>query len=105
MRRVVWKFPLRDPHQAQVEPFSVLLPEGASILSLQIQGGMPTLWAEVIAANARKPRAFAWLPTGLEFESCETTYIGSLQWAGGALVYHLYALGEGVSLWPGEVPR
>jgi hypothetical protein len=70
---------------------SIMLPEGAKILSVQTQYETPCIWVEL---NTELPSTvshdFEIYGTGHTMPDCDRTYIGSFQLQGGALVFHLY---------------
>lgn len=85
MKRV-YKYPVEI---ADVQ--TILLPIGAQILSVQVQGGNPYIWACVNPSAESEPRRFRLFETGhnIESENC-LKFIGTFQLLGGRLVYHLF---------------
>lgn len=86
--RTIWKFTLAlGGHQ------SIRMPKGAQIIALQMQGGMPQIWAVV---NPREDevvhREFVTYGTGHAFNVAgePKTYIGTYQLDDGALVFHVF---------------
>ena len=67
---------------------------GARILTLQMQGGTPQLWALVGISNfSTVPRTFVTYSTGetiLETNTCE--YIGTYQIDNGVMVFHVFEI-------------
>lgn len=85
--RTIWKFPLEVIDEQRVE-----MPEGAEILCVQVQAGVPCLWAVVIPDAAKVKRTIAVYGTGHPMKVKRAdTYIGSFQLQGGFLVFHVYA--------------
>jgi hypothetical protein len=73
------------------------LPEGAKILSFQVQHNRPTIWALVNSNAPKKRREFRIFGTGHPFSDVlddELSFIGTCQMAGGELVWHLFELTE-----------
>ncbi len=58
MVKTIWKFAMNYVDQM------VEMPEGADILSLQIQNGLPFIWAVVDTDHRRVPRQFRVYGTG-----------------------------------------
>jgi hypothetical protein len=77
------------------DEFAIDMPKGARLLSVQTQGGIPFLWALVDTDAKQTLRTFALRGTGhpaggLDFEP----FVGTFQLNNGALVFHLFDLGE-----------
>lgn len=69
------------------------LPVGAKILTLQIQGHTPTIWAEVNENEKhREIRHFARIPTGYDEVPRGANYITTVQ--DGLMVWHWYECKE-----------
>ncbi len=68
------------------------MPEGARILSLQVQHGWPMLWAEVDPEMPLKTRSFATYGTGHPMAAVNRSYIGTYFLSKGNLVYHVFEL-------------
>jgi hypothetical protein len=82
----IWKFPL-----TLTECQQVLMPEGAKIMTAQIQAGDLYLWARVNPAAARRGRVIRIIGTGHAIENDDCLhYIASVQANGGALVWHIF---------------
>jgi hypothetical protein len=95
---VVWKYPI-----GLVPIVELMIPTppddlGADpeILSVQLQGGEPVLWALVDPTLPQAPHRFVWLPTGGPpvHEDMLGEYVGTIQLPDG-LVFHLFELAEG----------
>lgn len=84
----IWKFPL-----AVMDEQSVDMPPAARILTVQVQNGVPCIWALVEPFDTLQPRNFRVVGTGFEFDG-RGQWIGTFQLAFGALVFHVF-----------EVPR
>lgn len=92
-QKVIWKYPLHAADSA-----SILMPEGARILTVQTQDGQPQIWALVDQAAKPVPHYFRIVATGQPFTLPEVcAYIGTFQMHGGALVFHVFMVGEPVA--------
>lgn len=90
---VIYKYPLTGPMTA------VRMPEGAEVLSVQMQGEIPCVWAIVNTVFELETRRFMLVGTGHAVpEGCYMeTYLGTIQMSGGALIFHCFD----VSNWSG----
>lgn len=61
---------------------------GAKILCLQMQNGVPCLWAQVDTSKYMENRDFKWYATGEPLPENPGEYIGTVQIQ--SFVYHLY---------------
>ena len=87
MTQAIWKFSLALPHDIII----VRMPVSARALCVQVQGGVPCLWALVYDTEGPTVnRKFRTYGTGHEHESITGTYVGTYQLAGGALVFHVF---------------
>jgi len=88
--RTIWKFPLSQ----HLNPNSFPMPKGAEILTVQMQGAVPTIWAVVNPAEPRdfwKTVYFQVIGTGWGFDTRhKRKYIGTVQ--DGPLVWHVFQL-------------
>jgi hypothetical protein len=92
--KTIWKFPL---HHAADE-VSIDMPKGARILTVQMQGETPCLWAGVDPNAVLEARRILIMGTGhprhelqwLDGDESSLRYIGTVQMAGGQLVYHFF---------------
>lgn len=87
MTRVIYKYP--------IQPADVLLldmPQGATLLTVQIQDHQPFLWASVIPGAPVETRRFRLIPTGRDYDDAKLVYLGTFVIAkeGPALVFHLF---------------
>lgn len=84
--QAIWKFPI-DPTTS--EKFA--MPAGANILCVQVQHGMPCVWALVPDIDAKPTvRTIRTYGTGHPHEAISGRYIGTYQLDGGALVFHVF---------------
>ena len=65
------------------------MPVGAQILSLQVQNGVPCIWAKVETAAKSKYRRFRVYGTGHPISE-DGNFIGTFQMHGGTLVFHMF---------------
>lgn len=76
--------------------FSLKLPKGAKVLTVQTQRGEPKIWALVNPENPTETRRFHLAETGhpiTEFEE-ELSYIGTFQLHGGDFIGHIFEIRE-----------
>lgn len=92
MTRRVFKYDVQP-----VDEFTVSIPVGATVLSVQAQGHEVKMWAEVDDANEEMNVKFYVVGTGHAIPDEARTFIGTFQMYGGGLVFHLY---RGESVWP-----
>lgn len=84
----IWKFPLKTLPGLQ----DVVLPEGAKLLTVQMQHGTPMLWAVVDPhAPNLEVRQIELVSTGAS-PPANSTYISTYQVYGGAGVYHAFVV-------------
>lgn len=80
----IYKYPI------PIDGMTVIkMPEGAKILTVQLQNGEPHIWALVNPANKYIDRVFYLNVTGATIEDRET-YIGTFQLQDGKIVLHLF---------------
>jgi hypothetical protein len=83
----IFKFPFEVK-----DNFTVEMPDGADILTVQNQRETGCMWA-ICDPEARKvKRQFAVVGTGHEFNLKAYAYIGTFQERGGVFVWHLFEL-------------
>ena len=79
--QTIYKYDLKE---------TVLMPEGAEILSLQMQGGSdPSLLAKVDTSRPQVARRFEWYETGHPISDNPGLYVGTVQTRIG-LVFHVF---------------
>ncbi len=83
--KTIWKFPLEIIGEQHLN-----LPEGAEILTAQMQGGTLCLWALVSPGSPKQQRTIEIFGTGHPMSDAERRYIGTAQMAGGSLVWHIF---------------
>lgn len=88
--KTIWKFEIDI-----IDKFTLEMPNGAEIMTIQTQFEKPCIWAIVEPSNELEKRHFEIKGTGHPFqEDAENnrsrTYIGTFQLASGQLVFHLF---------------
>jgi len=67
------------------------MPQGAQVLTVQMQDGTPCLWARVDTDRALEWRSFDVYGTGHEMpDDPRLVYVATFQMDGGALVWHVF---------------
>ncbi len=66
----------------------ILMPRGAEILDLQMQRGVPCLWAKVLESEPMIERTFLTIGTGRVVPNWGVGYIGTYQ--SGEYVWHVF---------------
>ena len=85
--KTIWKYCV------QVEDrFEVQMPKGAEVITVQMQGDVPCIWALVDPAQEMEPRRFRLAGTGHSLPDNINLfgYLGTFQ--PGALVFHLFEI-------------
>jgi len=91
MAQTIWKLPLPMADELRLQ-----MPQGAEILCVQLQAGIPTIWVRCDddpAFAGRVHRVLQWRGTGHNADGTGA-YVGTVQLEGGALVFHLFDKGE-----------
>ena len=71
--------------------FSLKLPKGAEILTVQEQQDNPKIWALVNSENETETRNFVLVGTGYSIEEKDSlNYIGTFQLLNGRFIGHLF---------------
>lgn len=84
MKKTIWKYQLRPVTRQVVD-----MPEGAQILTMQLQHDVPTLWAEVDPEALLVERDFEIVGTGNGVPPEPHAYLGTWQNRIG-LVFHVF---------------
>ncbi len=71
------------------DSMTVLMPEGAKILSVQVQRGVPCIWAEVDPTAPIVERNFEIRGTGHNVGQVGS-FIATFQLENGSLVFHIF---------------
>jgi len=67
------------------------MPKGAEVLCVQMQDGIPCMWAMVDTSTMeRERRLFRILGTGHPADNDVGKYVGTYQMMGGSLVFHVF---------------
>jgi len=84
----IWKFPLEIRNRQTIE-----IPGNPTFLSLQIQRGIPTLWAAVKPENPTVQIGIHCFSTGHSTEDslAPKRFLGTVQTEGGGLVWHYFS--------------
>jgi hypothetical protein len=85
MSKVIWKFAVPGPAR-----FSTAMPAGAEILAVQVQGDAPQMWALVDPESPVELRTFQSFGTGHVIDASILAYLGTVQFDGGELVFHVF---------------
>ena len=81
----IWKYPLKVVDEQTLD-----VPEGAEVMTVQVQNGTPCLWARVDPAAPKIPRKIITRGTGHPVPETIWRYIGTYQIKDGALVFHVF---------------
>lgn len=82
----IWKFPIVVTDDQEVE-----MPEGARIVTVQVQKGTLNLWAIVDPSAPLKKRHIKVVGTGHSQSSLSSlSYIGTAQMMEGTLIWHVF---------------
>lgn len=83
--KTIWKWTLAVADAQVVE-----LPVGAEILAVQMQGGLPQVWALCDPDAPKRPRHIVMFGTGHSAPDQPGRHIGTFQTNGGAYVWHAF---------------
>ena len=88
MSKQIWKFSLHNVCDTIIE-----IPKGGEILTCQLQGNTPTIWAMVDTEKEKGERTFGLVGTGHEIsESWKSfSYINTIQLPNG-IVIHVFEI-------------
>lgn len=82
MSKTIWKFPLEITDRQEVE-----MPQGACILSVQMNGGRPCLWALVDPEKPSEKFVLFIYGTGRPVDANGKAYVGTFQVRGMLEIY------------------
>jgi len=85
----IFKYPVNITDEQMVA-----MPKGAEILSVQVQHGSACLWAMVNTENPNTFRRINIKGTGHPIHGELGTFIGTVQFDNGVLVFHVFDGGE-----------
>lgn len=91
--RTIWKFRLAITDQQTVK-----MPKGAQILSAQVQHESVCLWALADSGAEPEERQIEIHGTGNPIGHQRLSFIGTVQTAGGSLVWHVFEALKGGEL-------
>ncbi len=83
--RTIWKFPIFAPQR-----YTTMMPVGAEILSVQVQGEEAQMWALVDPNQPGEPRTFQSFGTGHPVDAEIVKHLGTVQFDGGDLIFHVF---------------
>lgn len=83
--KTIYKYPL-DLQTEQI----IKMPVGFQLLDMQNQDGVPCIWALVNGDNALIYVKFFMYGTGEKINHTDLNYLGTFQFAGGNLVFHVF---------------
>lgn len=94
MRTRIYKYILPPP-ATRAAWSEIRMPAGARVLSAQAQDsiGEIVIWAIVEPTAPEERRLFTIMPTGIDLPPSPGTFVGTVQFGGGALVFHVFDLG------------
>ena len=85
MKKSIWKYDLEIDDEQSID-----VPEGAKMLTAQIQKGNLCVWAIVDPRSEKKPRKFYVFGTGHHNDFAGKDYLGTVQIHEGNLVFHVF---------------
>ena len=85
IERRIWKFPI-----PAADGFSIFMPAGAHLLTVQTQGDAAYVWAVVDPAALMEEVAFVLVGTGHALREPLGEYVGTVQLFDGRFVGHLW---------------
>lgn len=90
--RTIYKYPI---HLDRGDVVHILMPADACLLDLQLQNGVPTLWAQVDSSRKTTNRRIGIVGTGHDTARVDAgSYIATIQLRNGHLVLHFFDMGE-----------
>ncbi|WP_185246652.1 hypothetical protein [Chryseobacterium bernardetii] len=85
--KIIYKYQLKTTDQQ-----TITMPVGSTIISLQIQNGIPCIWAEVDTLQNVGDRTFVTFGTGHPLPENPLVYVGTYQLEEGNLIFHVYEM-------------
>lgn len=83
--KTIFKYLLEVTDVQEIE-----LPVGGKPLCVQVQNGMPWIWALVDDKNPKEAKAVRMYATGHNCEESISDYLGTFQLESGSLVFHVF---------------
>ena len=78
-------------YQLALSRTELRMPEGAQVLTVQMQNGEPCMWAKVDPTKPQEDRAFEVYGTGHEVpDDPRSVYVATFQQHNGTLVWHVF---------------
>ena len=91
----IWKWAI-EPGTTELQ-----MPVDAQVLTVQMQGGAPQLWAKVDPAAPKVTRTFAVYGTGHQMpDDPRVQYVATFQMHDGALVWHVFEMPRAARIEP-----
>ena len=87
MKKTIWKYDV-----PVTQEFTLAMPKGAELLSVQEQREQVRLWALVDPSAMKVTRKFQVVGTGWDFDPTDLTFVGTYQVSGGDFVFHLFEI-------------
>jgi hypothetical protein len=88
VKREIWKYPIEPSARTSIV---LLMPLGAVVLSVGVQGDNAVLWASVDPSAPERKRYFVVVGTGWEFDDENLSFVGTIQFADGSpSVFHVF---------------
>ena len=81
----IWKYEIIISDVVYVE-----MPDGAQLLSVQLQNDVPYIWAKVNTSKPPCKRIFRIYGTGHVHDKINGAFLGTIQLNGGTLVFHVF---------------
>lgn len=90
--KTIWKYEISLPRMSG----NINMPRGAQVLTIQMQGKIPCIWALVDSENGLEERWFEIYGTGHEIlhPRDRLKYINTFQVRGGEFIFHLFERGK-----------
>ena len=83
----IWKYELKVADEQLVE-----MPAGSLLLDVQVQNGVPCVWARVDPQQPKVKRKLVTYGTGHPVPDTTGDHVGSYQLQGGALIFHVFTV-------------
>ncbi len=90
--KTIWKFPVPLTDESTV----LEMPANAEILTAQVQGDQPQLWAIVDPTAVTELRTFRTYGTGHRIDQDPGRYVATYQLHGGGLIFHVFEIVDGL---------
>lgn len=90
--RQIWKYDLAVSGLQDIK-----MPKGSEVLTVQVQKGVPCIWALGDIEEEKVFRSFAVFGTGHDVSDLlkSISFVGTFQLHGGDLVFHVFEIDEG----------